>query len=329
MKRHLDGKFRQFTRLLSVALSGFLALVVFNSSALAADLSGSRPGVFPDIIPLPNGFQPEGIVTGYGDTFYAGSLNNGAIFQGSYRTGEGEILIPGVEGRVTVGLSFDRRSGYLFAGGGPTGRALVFDTRAGELVAEYELTAPGTGFINDVVVTREAAYFTDSFQPVFYRIPLGPRGRLPDASEVEAIPLSGDYEFIPGGFNANGIDALPNGKWLVIVHSSLGTLYRVDTETGEAATIDLGGGSVPSGDGILLQGRTLYVVQNFLNQIAVVSLNPRLTQGEVVTTLTNPDFRIPTTVASFGRALYAVNARFDVPTPGPDTEYEIVRVLKR
>jgi hypothetical protein len=38
-------------------------------------------------------------------------------------------------------------------------------------------------------------------------------------------------------------------------------------------------------------------------------------------------FRIPTTIAEFGDALYAVNARFDVP-PTPDTEYDVVRVSK-
>jgi hypothetical protein len=42
-------------------------------------------------------------------------------------------------------------------------------------------------------------------------------------------------------------------------------------------------------------------------------------------TITSPLFRIPTTIAQFDNALYAVNARFDV-APTPDTEYEIVRV---
>lgn len=41
--------------------------------------------------------------------------------------------------------------------------------------------------------------------------------------------------------------------------------------------------------------------------------------------ITDPYFRIPATASDFGSALYAVNARFDVPT-GPDVEYEVVRV---
>jgi len=77
---------------------------------------------------------------------------------------------------------------------------------------------------------------------------------------------------------------------------------------------------VNNGDGILLQGKTLYVVQNSLNQIAVVNLNQSFTFGNIVDVITNPLFRVPTTLAKFGDALYAVNARFGTP-PTPDTEY--------
>jgi sugar lactone lactonase YvrE len=101
----------------------------------------------------------------------------------------------------------------------------------------------------------------------------------------------------------------------------------VDPTTGTATRIDLGTGSVPNGDGILLQGKTLYVVQNVLNQIAVVKLDPDFTSGTIVDTITSPSFRVPTTIAKFGDALYAVNARFDTP-PTPDSEYEVVRVTR-
>jgi len=44
---------------------------------------------FPEIIPLPNGFAPEGIATGTGTTFYVGSLATGQIYRGDLRTGDG------------------------------------------------------------------------------------------------------------------------------------------------------------------------------------------------------------------------------------------------
>ena len=102
----------------------------------------------------------------------------------------------------------------------------------------------------------------------------------------------------------------------------------MDPETGDATLIDLGGETVPNGDGILLDGKTLYVVQNRLNQIAVVQLSAKLSSGVVVERITDPNFRVPTTIAEFGNSLYAVNARFGAP-PSPDTEFEVVRVSKR
>jgi hypothetical protein len=89
----------------------------------------------------------------------------------------------------------------------------------------------------------------------------------------------------------------------------------------------MGGGGLPSGDGILLHDKTVYVVQNFLNQIAVVQLEPDFGSGTVVHTISDANFRIPTTIAKLGDALYAVNARFDA-TPEPGTEYEVVQVSK-
>jgi sugar lactone lactonase YvrE len=275
------------------------------------------------VIPLPNGWQPEGIASGRGTTFYVGSLANGAIYKGDLRTGEGAVLSPGAPGRVSVGLKYDSRSNTLFVAGGGTGNAYVYDASSGALLQTYALD---TGFINDVIITREAAYFTNSNQAELYRLPLGPGGSLPDPSDIEVLPLTGDFVLQPG-FNLNGIAATPNGEWLIVVQSNTGLLFRVDADTGVTTQIDLGGATLPNGDGILLDGKTLYVVQNRLNQIAVVELNPDFTAGTVVDTITDEDFRVPTTIAEFGNALYAVNARFGTP-PTPDTAYEVVRVEK-
>jgi len=303
-------------------LVGLLIMAV----ALLFVVGAATADAFPKIIPLPNGFAPEGVATGYGTDLFAGSLVDGSIYRADLRTGEGEVVVTPPEGRVAVGLSFDRRSGLLFVAGGGTGMAFVYDPETGETAATYELTTEDS-FVNDVIVTRDAAYFTDSFRPYIYRVPLGARGALPDATAVEEIELSGDFVFVPGSFNANGIEALHNGRALIVVHSSRGELYRVDPASGDASLVDLGGDAVPAGDGILLLGKTLYVVQNQLNQIAVVEMSSNFLAGSVTETITDPAFRVPTTVASFGRYLYAVNARFGV-TPGPDVEYEVVQVRR-
>jgi hypothetical protein len=240
--------------------------------------------------------------------------------------------VPPQEGRVAIGLSIDTRTYHLFVAGGPTGSAYVYDAATGETVDVYPLAdetpvSDGETVVNDVIVTRSAAYFTDSFRPYLYRLPLSEGGGLPEPSAVEEIALEGDFEFVPGAFNSNGIDATRNEEWLVIVHSTLGTLYRVDPTTGYATRIDLGEEDVFRGDGILLDGRTLYVVQNRLNQIAIVESDRELTTGEITGEITDPLFDVPTTIAEFGRNMYAVNARFDVADPGT-ASYDVIAVSK-
>jgi len=298
------------------------AIAVAAGVAVLGGVPASGGPAFPERIDLPDGFAPEGIAIGHGHTFFVGSIPTGAVYRGDLRTGEGRVLVPGAEGRQAIGLDVDRKK-RLFVAGGPTGRAFVYDGRSGELLAEYVLTTNPT-FVNDVVVTRDGAYFTDSLQQQLYRVPIGPGGALGTAAET--IPLSGDIAFV-SGFNVNGIDATPNGRTLVVVQSNLGKLFTVDPRTGVADEIDLGGETVTAGDGILLDGKTLYVVRNQQNRIAVVRLSRDLSNGTLLTHLTHPDFSVPTTIAEFGQRLYAVNARFGTPVT-PTTPYWVTQVRK-
>jgi sugar lactone lactonase YvrE len=297
------------------ALSGVLV-----GASPASPAKKAKP--FPQVIQLPAGFQPEGIEVGRGTTFYVGSVANGAIYRANLRTGSGAIFIPGVAGKAATGIELDSRA-RLFVAGAATGNAYVYDAGTGALLRTYNLATPPT-FINDVVVTHNAAYFTDSQKNVFYRVPIGPGGALGNA---QTITLGGDYTHVAGAFNLNGIDATPSGKALVAVQTVNGRLYRINPTSGVARSISLGAESVPNGDGILLTGKRLYVVQNQLNLVAVIALKPGFASGRVVTRLSDPDFSVPTTIDDFGKRLYAVNARFGV--PNPDTAaYQVVQLRK-
>jgi sugar lactone lactonase YvrE len=186
-------------------------------------------------------------------------------------------LIPSGAGRTATGIELDRFK-RLFVAGAGTGKAFVYDARSGALLRTYTFAGAPT-FINDVVVTTKAAYFMDSQKAVLYRVPLGP-GRTLGAAQT--IPLSGDF-VLASGFNLNGIDATANGKTLVAVQSNTGKLFRIDPSTGVARQISLGGESVANGDGIMLTGRTLYVVQNRDNRVAVIALSSNLGSGRLVT----------------------------------------------
>lgn len=294
-----------------------IALTIAMLMVSAAPVAGSDQ--YPDLIQLPNGFFPEG-VTVSAHTFYTGSLVDGAIYRGDLRTGSGEILVAGVTGRAAVGMKIDNRSGHLFVSGGGDGKVYVYDGETGASVAVVTLAAGA--FVNDVIITEKAAYLTDSFQPRLFELPLDRNGQI--AGPPRTIVLGGEFQFQPGQFNANGIEAAQGGATLIVVNSFFGEIYAVDPTTGIADLIDLGANAI-NGDGLVLVGRTLYAVEGFENQIAKIHLDLSDLSGDVVGFITDSDFDIPTTAAKFGTTLYAVNAKFTTP-PTPTTPYEMVRV---
>jgi len=301
-------------------------LTIVAALLMAAIAAGGAPAAqqkqaFPEVIQLPRGFQPEGIEVGKGTTFYVGSVANGAIYQGNLRTGAGAIIVPGETGKAATGIEFDNRSRLWVAGAG-TGKAHVYDAKTGALIRMYTFAASDT-FINDVVVTGTAAIFTDSRKAVLYHVPIGTGGAL---GAAHTVPLTGDFA-LASGFNLNGIDATRNGKTLIAVQSNKGKLFRIDPASGVAREISLGTESVPNGDGILLTGKTLYVVQNQLNRVAVIRLAANLGSGQVLTRLADSDFSVPTTIDDHGQRLYAVNARFGIANPGA-AEFQVVQVSK-
>jgi hypothetical protein len=304
----------------------FVALVAVAALA-ALPSSAHRGGNLPKTIALPTGFQPEGIAI-HGKTFFVGSIPTGAIYSGDLREpDEAEILVPGVTGgsRAAIGVEYDRRHDRLFVAGGGTGKGFVYDADDGSLIKEYQLTTLSPRFINDVVVTKRGAFFTDSNNQQLYRLSFGPGGALPAASET--LALTGDLSY-SAGFNLNGIDATKNGKKLLAVQSNEGKLFRINPRTGVTRELALTGGNVMTGDGILLQGKRLFVVQNTMNQIAVIRVDRWLTEGTIKRVIKDPLFDVPTTIDDVGHnTLYAVNARFGVPPADrPTAAYNLVRV---
>ena len=309
----------------SLTLLTCLSLLV--SQAMTPALSYAPP-VFPKLIPLPPGFGPEGIAVGNGHTFYVGSLapaTLGQILIGDLRTGGFSQLVAPT-GRPALGMKHDPRTNLLFVAGGASGTGSVYDASSGAQVGFYQFQLQPPTFINDVVVTRDAAYFTDSAVPFLYRVALGPRGEPSD--QFAQVPLPAIFGAVGGcvgpppvpPVRANGIAAAPSGEYLIIGHTSEGQVYRMDTATSTVVQIDIGGGDVCSADGLLLDGKTLYVAQNFKNKITVVELSPDYLSGTITHSITepftsNPATKVPTTIAEFGNSLYAVTAGFAPPAP--------------
>jgi sugar lactone lactonase YvrE len=294
-------------------------LLLMLLAALAAPAAATRPT---EVIVLPGATPAEGIAAGHGATFYAGDLFAGDIFRGNFQRGTAELFIDAPEGRMAVGMAADVAHGLLFVAGGFTGQGYVYDTRTGATVASYQFGTPPATLVNDVALTKDGAWFTDSFQARLYFVPVS-RAGVPGPT-FRTLAVSGPAADTGGEINLNGIQATANGKTLIVAHSANAQLYTVDPATGVSATI--AGVSVPNADGILLEAGRLWAVQNFSNQVSRIRLRPDLSSGVVEEVITNPLFQVPTTAARFGSRLAVVNAKFDTGIPPTADQYEVILV---
>ena len=328
----------------------FAAAITFTAilcaSATAHEIDQTERVIWPDLIPIAAGMEPEGIEMGKETDFFVsayswtGNLSSaGAIYKGNLVTGEGEILVPPT-GKNLSGLSYDARTDYLYAAtgyapGGFDGPFLeqgvkVYTATSGRLLGEIIF---GDNIVaNDVLVTDRAVYCTDSISTTLYKIPLENGGKV-FSSDFEKIEMTG-FEMDPAGFNANGLVGDFDGKQLVIVNITTGVLYLVNTETGAASPVAIQGDEelFPDGDGLYMDGRTLYIIQNFTQKIAVVELSEDLTQGTFVKNLVSNDFAIPTSIIGFGNCIYAINTYYlEFIAEGADPtsiQSDVVKVFK-
>jgi hypothetical protein len=290
--------------------------LVVTTLVLLAAAAPATAAPFPARIDLPDGWRPEGITVGRGLTAYVGSLADGAIAKVDLRTGAVQVHVPGVAGQVAVGLDYEDGADRLWVAGGPTGAVRVYAATTGELLETYTFAA---GFLNDVAVTSDAIYVTDSFIQQLIVIPLGVGGALPDPADAFTLPISGAYQYV-AGFNANGI--VEFAGWLIVPNSTTGQLFAIDPDSGDSVEL-LPPGSVLAADGLERRGSTLYIVQNQLNQVLAFGI--RGDRLSPLATLTDAGLDVPTTVAFAGGGLWAVNARFTTP-PTPTTEYWITQL---
>src|SRR5512133_2723730 len=266
----------------------FIAVFAFVLAPWPA--TAAPPDNFPARIDLPNGFFPEGIENGRGTSVYVGSIATGAIWRGVVRTGSGAVFADGASGRASIGIAYEASRNRLWvAGGGPSitgaGDVRVYDASSGDLLRIFQIPAPPdptVRFLNDLTVTGDAVYVTDSFNPQLVVIPLPANGSLPGVNAATLLTVTGEFVQTAGA-NLNGIVA-KNGA-LVVAQSSTGKLFRVDPATGIAEEIDLGGVALGSVDGLELQGHRLYAVRNS-NLVTLVRLGSQLAAGTVLGDIT-------------------------------------------
>jgi hypothetical protein len=313
------------------------------ATVIVGTISAASPS-FPARIDFPAGWAAEGIFVGDGHTFWAGNTATGSIYKGDLRTGEGSILV-NTTGKSAFGVFVDKWNRLWVAGGGGADRhAYVYDAYSGTLIKDIVLASPadGYGIINDVTVTADAAYFTNTNSAanpqanVLFKVPLGNDGSIGTPTTVP-VPF----------FGGNGIEATPNGDTLVVNSISQGTppgeYFKVDTATGAATEITLtengAPASAPRPDGLILLGHTLYSVLNLpsgtvpgrCGEIAEIQLSPDYSTGTIVDHLnsaTDPLIN-PATADLFGNDIYVVRRNGNTATCSTAGVTPVVRWLTR
>lgn len=315
-------------RLPSRLPTALAALAVGAALAVAPATPTSAADGYPDVVPLPGEFRPEGIAGGPGDVFFAGSRPGpagGAVYRGDLRTGTGSVLVPAQPGGASIGMQYDDRTGLLWVAGGGTGALTAYDGASGERVARYVLPSASAVFVNDVDISRDGVYATDSRNARLLVVPTKD-GTPPGRSRV--LALRGDWSQSAEGNNANGIRALPDGDLLVV---DQGSLLRVDPHNGKADLLErTGGPALTNGDGLELDGRRLFVVHgDGTDSVSVVTLAPDARSYAVTGRLTKDlpeedDLERPTTALFEGGSLWVVNGKFATPDAQDD---EVVRLV--
>lgn len=298
-------------KLWTTNLAASAAFGVLMASTPAFAQSGVK------LLPLPDAAAyPEGVtVDPTTGAIYTNSANTGAIFRIDPDTGAavriGDPLDmgdspPAKPVSVALGLKADGQ-GRLWVAGARTGSMHVVDIATGDRLARFT-TPAGAWLINDVALTADAAYFTDTLRPVLWRVA---RDSVADAALEPWLSFEGtalEYGEEP---NLNGIAATPDGRYLIVVLMKTGRLFRIDTLTRDVATIDTGASALDGGDGLALVGQRLFLVRQSAGEVVALDLSPDLSAASEVKRIKPAELAWPATIAVRGDRLIVANSQLN------------------
>lgn len=291
-----------------VATATFGALMAFTP---AWAQSGVR------ILPLPEAAAyPEGVtVDPATGAIYTNSANTGVVFRIDPETGAVVQVAdplglgdssPARPVSVALGLKADGQ-GRLWVAGARTGSMHVVDIATGQRLARFA-TPQGPWLINDVALTSDAAYFTDTLRPLLWRVS---RDSIADAVLEPWLSFEGTVLEYGEDPNLNGIVATPDGRYLIVVLMKTGRLYRIDARTREVTAIDTGDSALDGGDGLALVGRRLFLVRQSAGEVVALDLSIDLTAAVEAKRIKPTELAWPATVAVRGDRLIVANSQLN------------------
>lgn len=288
--------------------------------------------VAPTVLPLPEAAAyPEGVtVDPTSGAVYTNSANTGVVIRLDPETGATAVVgdpLNRAEARpdkpmsVALGLKADGE-GRLWVAGARTGSMHVVDIATGRRLARFT-TPEGPSLINDVALTSEAAYFTDTLRPVLWRVS---RDAVTDAALEPWLSFEGTALRYGEEPNLNGIAATADGRYLIVVQMKAGRLFRIDTRTREVAAIDTADVALDGGDGLVLDGRRLYVVRQWAGEVVALDLSPDFATATEVKRISPSELAWPATAAIRGDRLIVANSQLNRRDAGDPEPFSLISI---
>lgn len=288
--------------------------------------------VAPTVLPLPEAAAyPEGVtVDPTSGAVYTNSASTGVVVRLDPETGATAVVgdpLNRAEARpdkpmsVALGLKADGE-GRLWVAGARTGSMHVVDIATGRRLARFT-TPEGPSLINDVALTWEAAYFTDTLRPVLWRVS---RDAVTDTALEPWLSFEGTALRYGEEPNLNGIAATADGRYLIVVQMKAGRLFRIDTRTREVAAIDTAGVALAGGDGLVLDGRRLYVVRQWAGEVVALDLSPDFATATEVKRISPSELAWPATAAIRGDRLIVANSQLNRRDAGDPEPFSLISI---
>lgn len=268
---------------------------------------------------------PEGLTVDSAlNTAYTTSANTGVVTAIDLTTGETRVVADPLEMAETVittpksislGLKADGQ-GRLWVAGGRSGTMHLVDIASGRRLAHFTAPLDTIGMMNDVVVTPDAAFFTDTLRPYLWRVPLDASADAVLEPWLAFEDTALEYGEEP---NLNGIAATPDGRHLIVVQMKAGKLFRIDTATRQVTQIDVGDEVIDGGDGLVLDGRRLYLVRQWAGEVVALDLSEDLSSATVAKRIQPAELAWPATAALHDGHLIVANSQLNKRGSGDPT----------
>lgn len=296
---------------------------------LAAAPVASAPGgrhILPAEVTFPEGIAYDA----KSGTIYTVASPDGVIARVNARTGAVAVVqAPAVKAQIgaafpgVLGLNIDSR-GRLWMAGGRTGKVYVTNPKTGALIQTIEPPEAAKGLINDITFAGGKAYFTDTLRPMLWAAGTG--ANVPAKPELW-LDFNGTPLEYATGANLNGITSTKDGKTLLTGQMNKGLLFKIDVATKKITPIDIKGETVEGVDGLVLRGRTLYVIRQPAAEIVTIELSRDMSSGTVVKRTNALGLLSPATAVVVGDELVVVNAQFNkFRSNDPEKPFSLQRV---